>query len=107
MNDQWHHICILWEGAADSGYTSYYRDGAEVKFQPCSVGTRNAGGALQIGGGGRTENVGIKGFNLWNRILTESEIVEEANTYDRGMRYGWSHCEVEVVVQEVTQEEFY
>ena len=53
------------------------------------------------------ENVGIKGFNLWNRILTESEIVEEANTYDRGMRYGWSHCEVEVVVQEVTQEEFY
>ena len=48
-----------------------------------------------------------KGFNLWNRILTESEIVEEANTYDRGMRYGWSHCEVEVVVQEVTQEEFY
>ena len=85
MNDQWHHICILWEGAADSGYTSYYRDGAEVKFQPCSVGTRNAGGALQIGGGGRTENVGITGFNLWNRILTESEIVEEANICDGGM----------------------
>ncbi|RMX41838.1 hypothetical protein pdam_00012500, partial [Pocillopora damicornis] len=61
------------------------RDGAEVKFQPCSVGTRNAGGALQIGGGGRTENVGITGFNLWNRILTESEIVEEANTCDGGM----------------------
>ena len=85
MDDQWHHICILWDGAADSGYTSYYRDGAEVKFQPCSVGTRNAGGAFQIGGGGRTENVGITGFNLWNRILTESEIVEEANICDGGM----------------------
>ena len=77
------------------------------QFQPCSVGTRNAGGALQIEGGGRTENVGITGFNLWNRILTESEIVEEANTYDRGMRHGWSHCEVEGVVQEATQEEFF
>ena len=85
MDDQWHHIYILWDGAADSGYTSYCRDGAEVKFQPCSVSTRNAGGALQIGGGGRKENVGITGFNLWNRILTESEIVEEANTCDGGM----------------------
>ena len=67
----------------------------------------SAQGTLQIEGGGRTENVGITGFNLWNRILTESEIVEEANTYDRGMRHGWSHCEVEGVVQEATQEEFF
>ncbi|KAJ7356382.1 Neuronal pentraxin-2 [Desmophyllum pertusum] len=77
MDDQWHHICLVWDGTQDSGYTSYYKDGIEVKHQICSEGPRTAGGKLQLGGGGRTENVDMTGFYLWNRMLTEIEIAEK------------------------------
>ena len=85
MDTQWHHICLVWDGTTGSGFTRYYKDGAEVKYKVCSEGTRDAGGALTLGGGGRAENVDITGFNLWNRMLAETEIAEEANMCDGGV----------------------
>ncbi|XP_078358676.1 neuronal pentraxin receptor-like [Oculina patagonica] len=84
MGNRWHHICLLWDGTRGSGYTSFYKDGLKVKFQSCSVGPRTGGGNLQLGGGERTETVEMTSFYLWNRMLTENEIAEEAKTCDGG-----------------------
>ncbi|XP_078358640.1 uncharacterized protein LOC144643310 isoform X2 [Oculina patagonica] len=84
MDDRWHHICLLWDGTRGSGYTSFYKDGFKVKFQSFSVGLRTGRGNLQLGGGERTETVEMTSFYLWNRMLTENEIAEEAKTCDGG-----------------------
>ena len=87
MNDQWHHICLIWDGTQSSGYTSYYNHGWEVKYQLCSEreGPRTAGGKLQLGGGERTEAVDMTSFYLWDRMLTETEIADDAKQCEGGM----------------------
>ena len=85
MDDNWHHICLVWHGAASSGFTRYYRDGTEVKSQTCPTGPRTNGHKLHLGGGGRTETVELTIFYLWNRMLTEYDIADEAKTCDGGM----------------------
>ena len=62
MDGQWHHICLKWDGRQNSGYTSYYKDGHQVKHQGCSAGLITGGRILQLGGGGRTEEVDITNF---------------------------------------------
>ncbi|KAJ7393507.1 hypothetical protein OS493_006491 [Desmophyllum pertusum] len=84
MDSVWHHICLVWDGSANSGYTSYYKDGNQVKFQECPHGRRTGGSELQLGGGGRAESVEMTGFYLWNRMLREFEIADEAKECDTG-----------------------
>ena len=43
------------------------------------------GKTLQLGGGGRTENVEMTSFYIWDRMLSESEIDKEANKCRGGM----------------------
>ena len=85
MNKQWHHICLVWDGRQGSGFTSFYMYGSEVKYQSCSEGPRTGGQKLQLGGGERTENVDMTSFYLWNRMLAEMEIADEAKTCNGGM----------------------
>lgn len=85
MDGQWHHICLKWDGRQNSGYTSYYKDGNQVKYQGCFAGPRTGGKILQLGGGRRTEEVDITGFYRWNRMISDIEIEEESNKYDGGM----------------------
>ena len=73
----WNHVCIVRDSGI--GITRYYLNGIQLDYQVCDGGALPAGKSLQLGGGNRKgTDVEMTGFYLWNRELTESDIINEA-----------------------------
>ncbi|KAJ7356389.1 hypothetical protein OS493_025500 [Desmophyllum pertusum] len=76
---KWHQICVTWSGF--NGVVHYYLDGKNV-----FSGTSPTRGEIQ---GGKSITVGsdqhfITEFNLWDRVLDEQEIANNAKKCDGG-----------------------
>jgi len=76
---RWHQICATWSGF--NGVVRYYLDATEILSERNPTrGELRGGEILSMGGGDYL----LTEFNLWNRILSEQDIANNAMKCDGG-----------------------
>ena len=100
INDgRWHHICITWQ--SENGRYSFFKDGrnvgsgkirASVKHGISGRGTWVLRQDQDKRGGGfdakQSATGEFTGVNIWNRVLSQFEIVEMSRSCNAGKRTG-------------------
>ena len=90
QQDKWHHLCVSWNGNRKTGFGKFYRDGGliiERSIRQCRttprkgdymtlMGTKESYSKLM----GDQGQLHISGFALWNRVLTDEEILENSGS---------------------------
>ena len=75
----WHQICATWSGF--NGVVRYYLDGKEfLSDRNPTRGELRGGKSLTVG----TDDYLLTEFNVWDRVLTEQEIENNAKKCDGG-----------------------
>ena len=79
MDYRWHQICMTWSGF--NGVVRYYLDGTEIfSVRDPARGELRGGQTLFVG----SRQYLFTEFNMWNRVLSEQDIADNAKKCDGG-----------------------